>query len=142
MKKKSKIRLVICLIVLGILIIPNIWVRVVPSRAVRALPDTVTDFHEEYSGCPCYDYSRRLEAKVSRENYRNFIRNYGQLTKYDPVAHHDFALYMKWCFPKAIRWLIEDGALKESYFFIRQDIQYVVVVGYLDGWLYFYESKC
>ena len=62
MTKTKKRNLIILSCILAILIVPNLTVRITPSKARRALPESATEIHEEYNGCVFYDFSRILSC--------------------------------------------------------------------------------
>ncbi len=142
--KKNKTKNIIGAIIILALILPNIYVRVIPSKARRSLPASVKDIQEEYTGCPYFDYGRLLKAKISQKDYAEFIKNYGLTTKYDSTKHSDdIAQHLRGHNSSAPKWWDMDSKnLKDCYFIFKPDKQYMLSVRYQNGWLYFCESKC
>ena len=126
------------------MIIPNLLVRIIPSKARRALPESARDIHEEYDGCYHQDFCRRLKAKLPEKDYPQFIKNYGGLTKYDPLIHGDDILGMLkiGMGNYAPEWWDEDNEnINDCYFIYKSEDDYILRVEYHNGWLYLYESR-
>jgi len=142
MMKTNRRNLIILSCVLGLLIIPNLLVRVIPSKARRALPESATDIHEKYNGCACYDFSRILKAKLSKEDYLKFVGNYGGLTKYKKEVHGDDILAKINCgYGQAPDWWSENNRQVDEGYFLSESGDYFVRVKYIDGYLCFFESR-
>jgi hypothetical protein len=142
MTKKSRRNLIILSCVLGILIIPNFLVRIIPSKARLALPKSATDIHEEYDGCVFYDFSRILKAKLPKKDYLLFIENYGGLTKYNPSTDDENILSMiNAYYGQAPQWWTKNYKRVNEGYFISEPGDYFVRVKYYDGYLYFFETR-
>ena len=141
--KKRKRNFIIFFSILALLIIPNILVRLIPSKAKRMLPESAMNVQEKYEGCVFYDFSRTLKASLSKEDYLLFIKNYGGLTKYDPGIHtKDIADKVNCYFNGAPDWWADNSiSLKNCYFFNESKTDYLIVVKYFEGWLYFFEVR-
>jgi hypothetical protein len=87
MKRQDKIKNIIGIAILLALILPDVFVRIMPSKARRSLPDTATEIREEFEGLICCDHLRLLKARMPQEGFREFIKNYGLKVKYDPTTH-------------------------------------------------------
>jgi hypothetical protein len=132
----NKRNLIILSCALGLLILPNLLVRVIPSKAMRSLPESATDIHEEYDGCVCYDFSRILQAKLAKVDYLKFIENYGGLTKYDKEVHGDDILIKINCgHGQAPDWWTENNRNVDEGYFLPEAGDYFVSVKYIDGYL-------
>lgn len=142
MTKARKRNRIILAAVLAVLILPNLLVRVIPSKARLALPESATDIHEEYDGCVCQDFLRLLKAKVSKEDYLQFIKNYGGLTKYDQKVHGEGILRQINCgYGQAPDWWADNNRKVDDGYFLTEPGDYFVSVKYIDGYLYFFESR-
>ena len=142
-KKKNKTKNIIGTIIILALILPYVYVRVIPSKARRSLPASAKEIQEEYTGCPYFDYGRLLKAKLPLKDYPEFIKNYGLTTKYDPAIHNDdLTLHLKGHDSSAPEWWDMDREnLNDCYFIFKPDKEYMLSVRYQNGQLYFYESK-
>jgi len=142
MAGSRKRALVILSCVLAVLVIPNTLVRILPSRARRALPRSATEVKEEYDGCVFWDFARILRAKLPEADYQLFIRNYGGLKEYDPAIHSDDILVMINCYyGQPPHWWNENYKRVDGGYFLSEPGDHFVRVKYCDGWLYFLESR-
>ena len=142
-KKKNKEKNIIGALIILALILPNIYVRVIPSKARRSLPASAKNIQEEYTGCPYFDYGRLLKAKLSQKDYAEFIKHYGLTTKYDPAVHgEDIAVRLRVRNNSAPKWWdVDNENLQDCYFISKPDKEYLLSVRYQKGQLYFSEFK-
>ena len=140
MRIPSKRNIVILSGFLCLLLIPNLLVRIIPSKARLSLPRSATEIQEKYYGCVFYDYFRILKAKVSEEDYRLFIKNYGSLIKYDPTVHDDLILVrINRSLCDAPSWWTDQHV--DDGYFISGSNDYFVSVKFIDGYLFYFESR-
>lgn len=140
---KHKVMTTLMLVFIGLLITPNIIVRILPSRAKLSLPQSASCIHEKYIGCVHYDYIRFLKAKIPKDDFINFINEYGMLTKFDLQAHSYVSEKMRINFKRVAPywWDADCNDISNCYFIYRSEDDYFVCVKYQNGWLYYCEAK-
>jgi hypothetical protein len=129
MKKPSRgclwILGVLCTAILVILVID----KIVPSKAVRDLPDGATEIHEYYKDFGITgDFSRLLKARIPRDQVQPYALRVGASNEEQGNAGKDYLSWTggpDWWSPKA----------PPLYF--HQEQGYRILVGWEDGFVYF-----
>lgn len=125
----------VCMIglLIGVLVFFDDWI---PSRVVRALPDSASDVHEYYwddgfTG----DFVRVLKARMPESDFPAFVNNLGLIDKYDPAVHGSGRVsFSAMC---GEDWWNPPESLDNAYIEYRPGDDYYVVVKYHEGYAYF-----
>jgi hypothetical protein len=116
---------VLCAAVLAVLVFD----KIVPSKAVRALPEGATDVQEYYRDAGMTgDFSRLLKARIPRNEVEAYAFKMGAQNRVEGNAGQDYPSWVSgpdWWSPK------------EPPHYFHHEQGYRILVGWEDGFVYF-----
>lgn len=119
------------------LVLPLILLdAVVPSSARRALPSSASEIQEYYDDSWNGDFVRLVKAPLPATDYAEYARRLGLSARFDPTLHHDIASYVNMGIVDAA-WWDPSGATTNTYFDYKKGDDYLQVLSYKDGYVYF-----
>jgi hypothetical protein len=116
---------VLCAAVIAVLVIDMI----IPSKAMRNLPEGATEVQEYYRDAGMTgDFSRLLKARIPREEVEAYAMKVGALNREEGNAGHGYSSWVSgpdWWSPK------------EPPLYFHYEQGYRILVGWEDGFVYF-----
>lgn len=116
---------VLCAAVIAVLVID----KIIPSKAMRNLPEGATEVQEYYRDAGMTgDFSRLLKARIPREEVEAYAMKVGALNREEGNAGHDYSSWVSgpdWWSPK------------EPPLYFHYEQGYRILVGWEDGFVYF-----
>ena len=115
---------------------------IVPSAARRALPDSADSVREYYSDAWINpDFVRLVKAELPSEDYPRFATALGLTQRFDPVIHGDMRSTLEMGIGDAPEWWDPPSATTTTYFDHVEGGEFVEVLRYNNGTVYYLVSS-
>jgi hypothetical protein len=125
--------LVVVVLIAGVFMLD----RLIPSTARSQLPASATDIQEYYSDSWNGDFVRLIKAKLPQETYAEYARRLKIVTLFDPATDQDIESVINLVIADAPTWWNPPKASETTYFEHRKGDDYLQVLSYSNGYVYY-----
>ena len=112
-----------------------------PSAARSKLPPSATQIQEYYSCSWNGDFVRVIKAKLPREEYVSYAQSLSLATLFDPAINHDIESEINMGVGDAPTWWTPPRASRTTYFRYEKGDDYLEVLSYSNGYVYYLVSS-